>query len=327
MSQIDSIVDNLKADTRNLKSKADEIRTSRPELIQQLAFSENNLKIVGVDGGFVKRQLASTGIILRRATATCFQYKTGKLISSETFPSERTEPEIIVTSSDLLDRDFQIFGNLKRMEVEIQTAIDAVKNFEPDVLILDGSIVIHPGSVPSRDSEFFSLFEKVSGLLRELYELVSAQDIDLVGAVEDSHGSRFSEFSGLDVRSNDSNFLFHLLNEGEYTTPIRYSDKPDLPSLSEMGEWWSKVYTTYVKVSKHDRPLRLDYLETNRPVVPIVASISKITPDYSYPQVLVEADMRSKLEASEVDVVWKAIGDKLGLNPIMFDLRRNQRPI
>ena len=69
---------------------------------------------------------------------------------------------------------------------------------------------------------------------------------------------------------------FHLLNEGEYTTPIRYSDKPDLPSLSEMGEWWSKVYTTYVKVSKHDRPLRLDYLETNRPVVPIVAATNAV---------------------------------------------------
>ena len=149
----------------------------------------------------------------------------------------------------------------------------------------------------------------------------------IVGAVEDSKSRRLSE--KLKVPNiNDSIFLFHLLNEGEYTKPIRYSDSPDVPVLAELGEWSEKIYVTYLRIGKYDLPLRLDFLNSDpSKITAIISKISRIIPNYSYPSVLIEADARSKLEEQEVDVVWRAIRDKTCFNPLFFDLRRNQRPI
>ena len=47
---------------------------------------------------------------------------------------------------------------------------------------------------------------------------------------------------------------------------------------------------------------------------------------YSYPSVLIEADARAKLTEIEIEHFKAAIAEKLGRNPVLFELRRELRP-
>ena len=317
---IDSIISKLKQDSTNIQEFSKKFRIennfSNAELIK------GKIKICGVDGGFVSKQISSSALIIRRAIATCFEYTGTYLEKAEYFPSKRVEPEIIFEPVE--HDEFSIFSNLKRVEMEINIAISAVEKFNPDVLILDGSIVIHPTSIPAQASKYHSLFLEVSTKIRELYKLCLEKNVQLIGAVEDSHGRRFVNNGFM----NDSNVLYHVLKEGEYIEPKRYSDNIDLPSLSELGEYSEQVNITYLKVGKYDKPLRIDFFGSNvEKVTSVMYTYSRITSDYSYPTVLIESDSRAKLTDLELKMVYGIIKDKLGINPLIFELRRDKRAI
>lgn len=208
--------------------------------------------------------------------------------------------------------------------MEINTAIGAVERFNPDILILDGSIVLHPSSVPSRDSKYYNLFLEVSEKMRELYKNCLENNIILIGAVEDSNGRKFVDNEFM----NDANVLYHVLSEGEYVVPKRYSENIDLPALSEMGVYSTQINTTYLKVGKYDKPLRIDFFGSDvEKVTSIMYTYSRITSNYSYPSVLIEADARAKLTDIEFKMVYGTIRDRLGINPLIFELRRDKRAI
>lgn len=317
---IDPIISKLKKDSSRILDFSDKFKKENE--IKKSNLFEGKIKICGVDGGFVSRQVSSSALIIRRAVATCFEYEETRLIGAEFFPQRRVEPEIIFESVE--HSEFSIFSNLKRVEMEINTAIAAIDKFRPDILILDGSIVIHPSSVPSRDSKYHNLFLEVSQQIRELYKKCLKNNIILIGAVEDSNGRRFVDNEFM----NDANVLYHVLSEGEYVVPKRYSENIDLPALSEMGEYSTQINTTYLKVGKYDKPLRIDFFGSDvEKVTSIMYTYSRITSDYSYPSVLIEADARAKLTDIEFKMVYGTIRDRLGINPLIFELRRDKRAI
>ena len=102
----------------------------------------------------------------------------------------------------------------------------------------------------------------------------------------------------------------------------------DLPTLSEIGEYANQINTTYLKVGKYDKPLRVDFFGRDvEKVTSVIYTYSRITSDYSYPSVLIEADARAKLTDVEFKMVYGTIRDKLGINPLIFELRRDKRAI
>ncbi len=317
---IDPIISKLRQDSSKILAFSEKFKTNNE--IKKTRLHNGKIILCGVDGGFVSRQISSSALIIRRAVATCFEYDGTKLIDAKFFPQKRVDPEIIFESVD--QSEFSIFSNLKRVEMEINTASEAVDKFKPNFLILDGSIVVHPSSVPNRNSKYYTLFLKVSEKIRELYKKCLENNVQLIGAVEDSNGRRFVDNDFM----NDSNVLYHVLNEGEYVCPKRYSDNIDLPSLSELGEYSNQIKTTYLKVGKYDKPIRIDFLGKDvETITSIIYTYSRITSDYSYPSVLIEADARAKLTDFEFNIVYGTIRDKLGINPLIFELRRDKRSI
>ncbi|MBI4096041.1 MAG: DNA double-strand break repair nuclease NurA [DPANN group archaeon] len=332
----------------NLKEKIKEIKL------------DSNLVVVGVDGGFLKKEYHGAGLILRRAVAVAFKFsKELKLLETNYFPNRRPLPEPVVTGPELSEQEFNLLAGLKREECELQTALAAIEKFSPDVLVRDGSIILYPGNAVGTESKVYGEYQKVIGLFQQLYKTCKEKNILLVGAVEDSRGKRYCgilkkevlpEIAGyeniskdiktkienakdvLDI-TTDTLFLYYLLGVGERTAALDYSTTSDLPIITDLADFRKNIYVSYIKAAEFDRPLRLDFFaeperlqETADKIVSVIFALSNQNRLYSYPSVLIEADARAKLSEDEIDYFKAAISEKLGRNPALFELRRELRP-
>jgi hypothetical protein len=338
------IAEHIQSTTTQRKELAKNLRQSNPELIQQVQNQDlNNLKVCGVDGGFLKKEFQGMTLLLRRAVGVCFEYKNNQ-VNAQYLPNKNPTPEPIVIPPNFSEPDTTTLANLKRVELEISTAIKSVETFKPDIMVLDGSIVVYPSSIPEKNSVAYETYKQVIMLFRQLYELCTKEQVLLVGANEDSRGRKFCQIlkkqllkdkpeSAVLDTTNDTTFLYHLLNDCEKTVPFSYSENEDVPSLADLGEWKNKIYALYLKPCKFDRPLRLDFLATQNPQVnadkisAIIHAISYQNRTYAYPSVLIEADARAKLSEKDLAVFKKALFEKIGNDPTIFDLRRETRPI
>lgn len=322
-----------------------------PKLANTIKPAElNNIKICGVDGGFLKKEYHGMGLILRRAVAAAFTYENNKLAKHEYFPSSRPMPEPIITGPEFPASEFNILANLKRVELELDTTIAAARQLHPEVLVADGSIVLYPTSMPDKKSKVYSVYTEIIEKYKELYEFCSKKNILLVGAVEDSQGKRYlSELKGrlaemskvlpeefrrelpalakvLD-NTTDTLFLYYFLKAGQRTESFDYSSlRAELPILRDLGKWAGSLKSMYIKAVEYDRPLRLDFIGDADRIASIIFEISRQNRSYSYPSVLIEADARAKLQEHEIDIFKSAINEKIGRNPSLFELRRELRP-
>ena len=316
------------------------------------------LKIVGVDGGFLKKEYHGAGMILRRAVAVCFEFEDGKLKSTEYHPGPKPIPEPIVVGPEFSESDFNQLAGLKREELELQICIGAIEKFKPDIVIRDGSIVLYPSNMPGVNSPIYKTYESVVSLFKKLYETCENAGVLLCGAVEDSRGKRYCKIlldeaipavldadipdelaakisANKDVLLNttDTLFLYYFLGTGEKTEAVDYSKSSELPVLKDLEEFSKKIFAFYIKAVEFDRPLRIDFLsnpeklsETADKISSIIYTISKQNRTYAYPSVLIEADARAKLTEVEIAHFKAALNEKLGKNPTLFDLRRELRP-
>jgi len=323
---------------------ADWLRSSDPELINQIPQPDiSSLKVCGVDGGFIKKEYHGIGLILRRAVAVCFEYKNQKLTVTKYLPSKNPIVEEMIIGPEFSEQEFSSEANLRRVEIELETAISAVKKFKPDLLVLDGSVLIYPSSLPEKCSKAYPTYKKVLNLYKELYTTCKSSEIILAGAIEDSRGKRFCNIlkeklpkgTKTDVLETitDTLLLHYLLKKGERTSIFKYSDEGELPFLKDIGKDWSEnIYVTYLKSSEFDRPMRVEFLVYSNPekyaekTACILNWISSYSRYYCYPSVLIEADARAKLTENDVSMFKQKILDSVGYNPALFDLRRETRP-
>jgi hypothetical protein len=336
------IADHIAQVSSARKALAEQLKKESPKLAVKLQKKDlNGMKVCGVDGGLLKKEFHGMTLVVRRAVGVCFSYENGT-VSAQYTPSKNPEPESFIITPDFSPEDANILINLKRVELEIQTALDCIK-FSPNMIVLDGSIVLHPSSIAKRDSACYDVYGQVCALLRDLYKQCTDKDIMLVGACEDSRGKKFCNILKSQLLSgkpearvldsvNDTTFLYNFLDVGERTAHFSYSASEDLSGLSDLGDWRRRIYGMYIKPSKYDRPLRLDFLASNaqlqsEKISAIVNAISSQSRTYAYPSVLIEADARAKLTERDLTALNHALKEKLGMDPTIFDLRREQRPI
>jgi len=288
--------------------------------------AEINMTIAANDGGLLSKELHGADILLGRAVAVKFVYKKNKLISSEYFPSAFPKIEYDVKSG-LDEREVLWHKSLFRLKLEIENAISAIEKFSPELFLLDGSLVPLLSDRPSEDSQLAEDYKEVVLLYKKLYSLSQSKNVAIAGVIKDSRGKRFMEIvkDKVDENCSDSVFLHHLLNEGERTFVFNYREENTI--IRDLSPWGKKVNIFYLKPSKNDRPLRIEFLPSKysfSEFASILYTLSSISSSYAYPAILIEADMRAALNPEEMDSAEKMFSFYSGGG--ILPLRRNSRP-
>lgn len=288
--------------------------------------TEINLQIAANDAGLLSKELHGVDILLGRAVAVKFYYEKNKLISVEYHPASFPKIEYDVKTG-LDEREVLWHKSLFRLKLEIRNAISAIEKFLPQIFLLDGSITPLLSDRPSEDSQLGEDYKEVVSLYKKLYSLCERKNIALAGVIKDSRGKRFIEIVKGKIEENcaDSVFLHYLLNEGERTFVFNYREENTI--IRDLSPWGRKVNIFYLKPSKNDRPLRIEFLPSKysfSEFASILYTLSSISSSYAYPAILIEADMRAALNPEEMESAEKMFSLYSGGS--ILPLRRNSRP-
>lgn len=354
LSELDSIAEQIEGlenkrkklgnflnEIKEVEIKDDEILEDRLSIPVEPGDLEGK-KIGGVDGGLVKRAYHAVDLVLTKAVAAIFDYG-GKLDVSYV-PGALPTPKLSVFTEPYSRGDFSLAANLERMETEINLVFNLIQKRDLDLLLLDGSIVPHPSSRPPKDSDLRSRYDSIV----EKYGNVFRKSHCLLGGVsEDSRARRLSKIISRKILkkvdserkgelkeilegTKDTNLLFHVLNQGERSFCFTCFDGNNSSPFPE--EIKEKIYSFYLKTTRYDRPLRVDFFSEEDPVETADRIASLLLPtssqneEYGIPVMLIEADYRARLTEEELDFVYSSLQDKVGDVPSLYELRREKRP-
>ncbi len=297
-------------------------------LVYKVQASEIKAKILGVDGGVSQQSYHGFDMILVRSVGVIFEYE-GILKRIAYYPNACPQPELKIIEFD----ENGVNAGIIRQKNEVDTAVGAIAEYSPDIVLMDGPIIPH--SKIRRGSSGFKLFSELIDSLKRLY----SSSVVLGGCVEDSKGmeackiiSKAMEEAGIRgfgsvSNTRDTVFFYNLLKRGERTFIFRRHD----PVLEDLEEFGKKIYSFYIKTAEFDRPMRIDFFSKKSPIETAekLASIMvRICPDsmYGFPIPLIEADMRAKLQENDIESVRDRLADMTGMSPSLMRLRRNVRP-
>lgn len=354
MPRIREIAERISSDEEKRRRVAELLRNIRPvagnEILRVVKPDPlRDLRVVGVDGGIVKKSLHGFDCMLVRAVGVCFHYRDGKVGKVEYLPSRipSPEPEIVETLSD---PDWAYFTSISRQRMEIRIASECMERFRPDMLMMDGSIVPHYADRPSKSSAVYDNYVELISDCKDLYKKAKGNGISLLGVIEDSRGDSFCRIvrdevmAGMDEgfepgmkdildKTRDTNLLFWTLHKGESSRTFPYSRNPaQHPVLRDFGELGSEVFSFYLKTARLDRPVRVDFLRTGEKggnedyIASVLLAISGQHSEYGLPAPLIEADNVAKLSESEINNFYSSMLSLAGNPPSLFRLRREQRP-
>ena len=322
MAGLDEVADAIKSREEIISETADEFRKKK-ELYSEVKTAEINYPVCAVDGGLLAERFHGSDIIMGKAVGVLFNYNNSKLSSCKHLP-EKFPISILDAKLGLDEHEAMVYSSLFRLNMEIKTAIDAVKKFSPKVLLFDGSLLPLPNDLPNKESILFNEYNKIIALYAELYETCRG-NCDLVGVIKDTRSRRLvNELKIKDENISDGYFTNFLLKKGERTQIIPYA-KEDTPATSELKKY-GEVFCFYIKPSDIDLPLRIEFVKDNNEdkIPEIINSLSAISESYAYPAPLIEADLCAAMDPNEMEKVKSELASLLGTS--FRPLRRNSRP-
>src|SRR3989338_4109786 len=299
-------------------------------------------KIAGVDSGFEGRSLYSVELVLVRTAGCVFHLKNSVLEKAEYYPHFFSFPKPYISNVFLQKEDLNTNKSLSRLKDEISTAREIIGKFRPEYMLIDGSLVPQQADKPRNDSSLEPFYRQVMREFELLYSSAEKNSCTLVGCVNDSRGNRFMEILqqlGLSTFGEnsfmDSIFLDGFLDEGERSCAFRYSkDISEHPVLRDFSNGkMAQLYVSYLKPSEYDRVLRTEFFctdetrlaETADKIASVILELSKSHREFAFPSVLLEADVRARLNETEIQVIHDKILDKLGVS-FRMRLRRDSKP-
>ena len=305
----------------------------------------DKLRIVGIDGGIVKKAFHGFDFILARAAAVSFEFFNGRISNANYYPSKVPTPRLF-TLEAVSEIDYAYYSSVVRQKLEIETAKKSVEKFKPEILLLDGSIVPHYATRPSQNSVVYKDYEELMASYQELYRMCKDNNVLLAGVVEDSRNERYCELvkknlldTGIEktininpiievlAKTRDTAFLFWVLNEHERTRTFDYSD--DFASHPILKDFvFRNFYSFYLKTAKMDRPIRVDFMDKEKEdwLASVLLAISGQHSRYGFPSVIIEADNIARMSEQELDNFYSYMLKYTGNIPSMMKLRREQRP-
>ncbi|MCD6403030.1 MAG: DNA double-strand break repair nuclease NurA [Candidatus Aenigmarchaeota archaeon] len=289
--------------------------------------SMNNTRILAVDGGLQKKSLQGVDLILVRACAVLYEFSEGKLVNVEYYPSEFPKPKLRWSFEPLSEFEFGWKTGYERQMEEISVAIEAFKRWDPDFVILDGSVIPHYSEIPETSKSLSEEFKKLVDSYNQLFKLVKRKT--LFGVVKESRGKRFCsevleevkdlplELKPLVSNVRDTVILDVLLEKNERTMTFSYSSSPDFhPILRHFPEFSDKVYGFYIRNAEFDVPIRVDFISENpeEDADRISSLLINLTKNsfYAIPSILIEADQRARINEELLDSVQGFISSLVG---------------
>lgn len=288
-----------------------------------------NGKISAVDGGILSYEMHGADLLIAKAVSSTFNYENGAVASHTYHPRAFPHPSYDVETG-LDEREVNWHKSLFRLQLEIQNALETAKKEKPNHLLLDGSLCPLMSDRPAEESRLFPKYMALLNTYKELYAFCTENEIKLLGVIKDSRSRRFVEMLHpyLSERASDTLFLHHLLNQGERTFAFRYSESPQKHHvLRELGKWGEKLCAFYLKPVEGDRPMRVEFINGQKPfqeTADFISTISSINRSYAYPAILIDADLRAMMDPNELERAKKSLS--LFAGPNLLDLRRNSRP-
>ncbi|MDY6789281.1 MAG: DNA double-strand break repair nuclease NurA [Candidatus Nanohaloarchaea archaeon] len=299
--------------------------------------------IAGVDGGLIKKEFHGVDVVLTRAVSALFNYRDGRLDSSEYLPGKSPEPEVTHLESPLDRRQFNLSTSLLRLKKEVKTALEAVKN-DVDLVLMDGSIVPQYTDRPTKGSEAREMYDQLIEMYQRLFQEALDRNVLLAGVIEDSRGTSMSELlaeqgfidrESADIlnRSQDTNILHYVLEKGERTCVMKYTKEyENHHTLNDIGEDSKKIHNFYLRTVENGSPIRIDFLnngeisDTADRIASMIMPICSYSSMYGIPSVIVEADQRAKLSEQDIERFSSRLKSVVGPLAGVQELRRETRP-
>ncbi len=288
-------------------------------MIKELAAIPINGNVCAIDSGLLSHSIHGVDILLLRTVAVDLLYNNSELVSCSYYPSKVPLTELEVKTA-LDEHESSLWCSIVRLKNEVSMAIQAIENFSPFALLLDGSILPLAKDRPSNDSIVFQDYNELIILYKKLYSLCREKNILLIGVIKDSRGRRFVDIIK-NINCSDSAFLDHLLNKGERTSVMRYANVKQ-PVLKDLEWSANNIYMSYMKVSDNDTPLRVEFLNFDNNFersLSTAYSLSAISDNYAYPAALTEADLCAALDGYELERLKHSLFE-------FKPMRRNSRP-
>ncbi|MHA1685581.1 MAG: DNA double-strand break repair nuclease NurA [Candidatus Heimdallarchaeaceae archaeon] len=379
-TKIDTHLDNVIDNISNKIIKYNEHRRLFQKLFQQIKYSFNpstvpeafkfhtkdasfvvkcplselkGMKIAGVDGGVIHKQLNYFDIALVRAVGVLFYYLDENKPSVKYIPHDQPIPDILSSIEPLTQNEIETLIDLWRMQKEVRCAIDLAENEIPDLLLLDGSVV--PNSDPrffNQNAFLFDQYLNLKALYRKLYNLCKKNKILLAGVVKDSRSAiltnklsfllphltkmpEFAELLTIDYRTiikklRDTDLLYNVLEAYERSFDFllhSFNDDTD----KDLPDW--QIHCFYLKTVPYDYPLRIEYPllfgslpNITQSLSSIILAVSQFNPEYGLPNVIIESDARAKIHENDGDIIIDEIAAKTGHTHFSLSKRRNRVP-
>ena len=324
--KIDSIVSSIEKKEDMIRQIAEKIKTEKPDIKKTIMpVKLNNITIAGIDGGLLKKEYSSISVIITRAVGVIFSYKDDKLNDTSYIPSAVAPPKYFMTDIPKDPHELDKEASIIRINEEIERAIEcADKN--PDMIILDGTIIPHPSTEPKAKTGLSKKYKDLIKRIEHLIDKCKKNKIILAGVCEDSRSDSFCKTLGIREDCADIQLASYLLEKDERTEAYQTEVPKNFNSIKQ------SIYNIIIKPSEYDKPMKIQFISTTDTqktadtLSSIINRISSHHREYTAPTILIEADQRAKLDSSELLFIENEIKTRLGTRTASFELRRNRRP-
>lgn len=338
---------------------ADALETSFTTKIEPTNLS--GLRIVGIDGGLVRKHFRSMDLVFTRAIAVLFHFGPEEGPIVEFYPDAFPEPKVTPIMLSLPSPELDQLASLERIAEEIRVTIGVLEKYHSDIILVDGSLFYHPRDRPPAGSLAHEKFQEVLALYRQLYLKSVKKKTVLVGIIKDSRSLRvvktiseilphilrnpsfFEMMQGVDYRwllkiTRDCDLLSTFLEEGERTFAFKYSTEilqSTNSTNSDLTDWASSIWVTYLKTARDDLPLRIEILTKSdgeegikqlNKVLSAVLPLSYQHPEYGLPTPIVEADARARIGNNDTSLIIDRLMALSGLAYSTLEKRRSRNP-
>ncbi|MGQ4915079.1 MAG: DNA double-strand break repair nuclease NurA [Candidatus Asgardarchaeia archaeon] len=315
--------------------------------------SIKGLSIAGIDGSLLIKKLHGFDIFVMRALGVVFKYRKNS-VDAEYFPGKKPNPVIKVNTIPTTSLESDILASFERAKLELSTAINLLKKYTPNILLLDGSLFITKSLKMILSNTYLrKSYSELANLYLQLYSLAYDHEILLAGIVKDTRKHIFvdllskliphllifdksllSKITKIDYRrilrhANDLDILFNILNPGERTT---YFVETDISYNNSEKSFKPRIYSFYLKAVPLDFPLRIEFMDIyNNPVLSgekvsiIVYNLSRFSKHLAYPTVLIEADRRVRMLKSDLELIYHQFLARLGSTVANLSLKRREK--